>query len=61
MWQAMTRDTLSANREIFSGEKTARFLLVGENPKSPHNALLVRLRILRMLLFTVTVPVTFPF
>ncbi len=55
MWQAMTRDTLSAKRDIFSGEKTAR------EPQIPHNALLVRLRILRMLLFTVTVPVTFPF
>ncbi len=33
--QAMPRGTLSANRAIFSGEKTVRFLLVGENPKSP--------------------------
>lgn len=33
--QAMPCGTLSANRAIFSREKTARFLLVGENPKSP--------------------------
>lgn len=49
--QAMPCGTLSANRAIFSEEKTARFLLVGENPKIPHNAPLVRLRILRPLLF----------
>ena len=33
--QAMPCGTLSANRAIFSEEKTVRFLLVGENPKSP--------------------------
>lgn len=43
--------TLSANRAIFSEEKTVRLLLVGENPKSPRNAPLVRLRILRTLSF----------
>ena len=31
----MPRGTLSANRAIFSEKKIARFLLVGENPKSP--------------------------
>ena len=57
----MPRGTFSANRAIFSEEKTARFLLVGENPKSPITHRWCGCASCGRFFFTVTVPVIFAF
>ena len=59
--QAMPCGTLSANRAIFSGEKTARFLLVGENPKSPVTHRWCGYASCGRFHFVIIVPAIFPF
>lgn len=59
--QAMPCGTLSANRTIFSREKIVRFLLVGENPKSPITHRWCSCASCGRFHFVIIVPAIFPF